>query len=161
LLRELESKVTYLSIEGLKGEYLLLSSQVTPLLDTKIAKIPVINVLPVLDPYIMGYKIRQRYLDPDIYDFVFDRSGNGTSTIIIKGQIGGIWDFTEPDIKLFLFEKEDVKKVFKQIRAKTMEVGRFISGIDVQFKMCQSMRSLRQRSAGGFMSPLKFCEHAL
>ena len=36
----------------------------------------------MLDPYLMGYKDRERYLDPRFKDFVFDRSGNVTNTIV-------------------------------------------------------------------------------
>jgi hypothetical protein len=156
ILSDLDLKISHISILGVDSECFILSSQKPSLRSTKIPTTPVINVLPVLDPYLMGYKVRQRYLDPADYDFIFDRSGNVTSTILMNGTIVGIWDFHDPFIKIFLFDKKK-KSIVTKIHHQMKAIGRFISGTDVQIKTCKSMMSLRQRTAGGFMSPLKFC----
>ncbi|MFW9937380.1 MAG: DNA glycosylase AlkZ-like family protein, partial [Candidatus Thorarchaeota archaeon] len=54
-----------------------------------------VNLLPILDPYVMGYKNRERYIQSKNYDYIFDRSGNATSTILLNGRIIGVWDILE------------------------------------------------------------------
>ena len=56
----------------------------------------------------MGYKNRERFINPDIYEFVFDRSGNATTTILLNGVVIGIWDFEtkpKPKVKFLLFNQ--------------------------------------------------------
>jgi len=158
IMNEFENLVTSIEISGLKSTHHMLSSQRADLMTTKQQK-HIIKVLPGLDPYLMGYKDRQRYLDQKYYNFIFDRSGNATSTILLNGQIIGIWDFTEdkkPSVKIFLFE--DVEDdVFKEIHLIVGKIGRFMADEEVEIKECDSMVPLTQRTAGGFMSPLKSC----
>jgi len=113
-----------------------------------------INLLPNLDPYIMGYKERERYLDRKFYNYVFDRSGNAASAIINNGRIIGIWDFEEkpaPVVKAFVFDGQ----VTKEIEKKAREIGKFICEKEVKIKRCEEMTPLDKRTAGGFMTPLK------
>jgi hypothetical protein len=109
-LSDLEGQLGFLSIVGFDEEYLMLSSQKSSLLKTKVPTIPVVNIFPVLDPYLMGYKLRKRYLNPEDYEYIFDRSGNVTSTITMNGRIVGIWDVQNPFIKLFLFDHGPVNQ---------------------------------------------------
>ena len=133
----------------------MLSSDEKLLKSMKIPKKTVINLLPILDPYLMGYKDRLRYLNQEHYNYVFDRSGNATNTILIDGRIMGVWDFIEPFVKLFLFGNIESSS-FDEIYCKTKSIGAFILGKQVTVKECDSMIPLTQRTAGGFMSPLKY-----
>jgi len=155
-IEEMKERVAIANISGLKGDYFMLSSQKTSLASTSLPKNPVVTLLPTLDPYLMGYKDRERYLDPKHYDFIFDRSGNATSTILLDGRVVGIWDFHEPFVKIFLFN--DVQKaLLKEIHVKARRIGMFISGKAVYVKECDSMIPLTKRTAGGVMSPLRGC----
>jgi len=119
----------------------------------------IINLLPSLDPYLMGYKDRERYLNPKYYNYVFDRSGNATSTILLNGEVIGVWDIAEkaePVVKLFLFE-EVRKTVLDDIHIMGRKMGKFITERKVQVKECSSMVPLTRRTAGGFMTPLRDC----
>ena len=113
-----------------------------------------VNLLPSLDPFIMGYKDRERYVDPEYYNYIFDRSGNATSTIILDGHVIGIWDTEELFLKIFLFNKDFGTKVLREVYNKARELGTFISGKEVIIKDCDYMVPLTQRTAGGVMSPL-------
>jgi hypothetical protein len=116
-----------------------------------------VNLLPTLDPYLMGYKERDRYLDPERYHNVFDRSGNATSTILLDGKAFGVWGFAEdkiPSIKLSLFEKVE-ESVLNEIYLKAQKMGEFIAEKEVQVQECSSMVPLTRRTAGGVLSPLK------
>ena len=118
----------------------------------------VVNLLPVLDSCIMGYKKRERYLSYLRYDKVFDRSGNATSTILLDGKVVSVWDFIEdkkkPSVKIFLFEQVE-NSVLSEIYCKARKSGRFITNKDVEVSECDSMLPLTHRTAGGFMTSLK------
>jgi len=51
--------------------------------------------LPLLDPYVQGYRDRARFLDPARHDFVYDGGGNSTATLVQRGRIIGVWQFVE------------------------------------------------------------------
>jgi hypothetical protein len=145
----------YVNISGL-GEYIVYSNDKNLLENEKENTKPEINLLPNLDPYIMGYKERDRYLEKGYYNYIFDRSGNATSIIINNGKIIGVWDFEEkptPEVKVFVFEEQ--KDIIKGIEKKADAMGRFVFNQRAGIKICKDMTPLDKRTAGGFMTPLK------
>ncbi|MFX1465924.1 MAG: winged helix DNA-binding domain-containing protein [Promethearchaeota archaeon] len=157
ILEGFQDDLTHVEISHLKGNYILLLSDQKNLNSLSAPKKHFVNFLPALDPYTMGYKDRDRYLSNEYYYHVFDRSGNATSSILLNGEVIGIWDFNEnedPQIKMFLFE-EVKKSVLKDIHTSAQKVGKFISEKEVKTKEVDSMTPLTKRTAGGFMSPLK------
>lgn len=154
ILDDNQDKLTYIQISELNKE-VITPSAVFKSLDSTIPKTTTITLLPNLDPYLMGYKDRERYLNPEFYHYIFDRSGNATYTILLNGQIVGIWDFLEPKMKLFLFENLN-SKIMNDIRSKAASIGQFISDKEVKIEKCSSMIPLTERTAGGVMSPLKY-----
>jgi len=158
-LEKIESEIEKITIAGLDHEYLILKSDREKLGKIKPLKENLVILLPMLDPYIMGYKNRERYIDIEHYYYAFDRSGNATTTIILDGKIIGIWDVVdkpEPTIKTFLFKDiNDKVKQLLQIKANTL--GKFIIDKDVIVKECKNMEPLTERTAGNFMTPLKNC----
>lgn len=159
VLEELQTEIMSIEISGLKEKYILLALDREWLESTSIPAKPQVNVLPLLDPYLMGYKSRERYITQELYAKVFDRSGNATSAILWDGRIIGVWDFDqekEPKVKIILFEKKD-SAVMKDITSGAEKVGKFICGKEVRVQECRSMIPLTERPLGGFMSPLKGC----
>ncbi|MFX0089788.1 MAG: winged helix DNA-binding domain-containing protein [Candidatus Hodarchaeota archaeon] len=156
-LDNIRDQTTEVGISGIKGNFIILSSEGNLLRNSELSDIPTINLLPVSDPYPMGYKERKRYLDHKHFDNVFDRSGNATSTIVLNGRVVGIWDIIEgkdPLIKLFFFE--DVEEtILSIIHAEAKRIGRFISDREVKIKECEDMIPLTKRTAGAFMTPLR------
>lgn len=64
-------------------------------------------LLPVLDPYLMGYRDRDRFLDPSLRPLVYDRGGNATATVLVDGRVEGVWDLTETPraaVRVLLFD---------------------------------------------------------
>ena len=145
--------MTSMRIKELDGEFLILKSDMDSLAATKPFAAPEINFLPNLDPYLMGYKRRERYLDPEFYDFIFDRGGNVTSTILLNGRVIGVWDF-DGALKTHYFRRSDADTL-SRLHEKADALGRFIAGHKVELRQAASMVPLRQRTAGAFMSPLK------
>ncbi len=65
-----------------------------------------VHALPILDPYVQGYRDRGRFLDPARTGFVYDRGGNSTATIVHRGRIVGVWQVSEdpaPSVRYHLF----------------------------------------------------------
>lgn len=54
-----------------------------------------VTALPLLDPYVQGYRDRVRFLHPGLADFVYDRGGNSTATLVHRGRIIGVWQLSE------------------------------------------------------------------
>jgi hypothetical protein len=157
-LKKVGEQIVPVNIEGFKGGFLLLHSDMA-LKKVAPPKSRVVNLLPALDSYIMGYKERERFLSYQHYDNVFDRSGNATSTILLDGKVVGVWDFTadkKPFVKILLFEQVE-NSILTEIYSKAQKIGRFIADKEVTVKECDSMIPLKRRTAGGFMSPLKSC----
>ena len=157
ILADLQEEIEYVEISGLDGQHLILLPDKIALESTVDPKKHVINFLPLLDPYLMGYKDRLRYLHPEYYDYVFDRSGNSTYCILLDGKVIGVWDLArnhESEVKIFLFRDVD-HNVESEIFASGKSVGRFLAGVEVRIRRYGSMLPLPQRTAGGFMSPLR------
>jgi hypothetical protein len=157
-LDDVGEDIEEIGVPDIKGRLCMFASD-REVLDDQAVNNPVVNLLPVLDPYLMGYKQRERYLADEYYGYVFDRSGNATSTILIDGRVAGVWDIEEGEestVKLFLFEGVP-KKIRESIQVRAREIGRFIVEGDVSVGWCDSMVPLTRRTAGSMMSPLKGC----
>jgi hypothetical protein len=156
-LSRIAKEITPVRIIGLEGEFICARSELKPMANLKSPGEPTINLLPTLDPYLMGYKQRERYLGQEHYNKIFDRGGNATSTILLDGRVVGVWDFSrdaKPRIKIYLLEKAD-KDIRQQIEVKAQEIGRFIAGQGVDVEEVSSMEPFTQRTVAAFMSPLK------
>jgi len=154
LIAGLEDEIVNIDVSDAGKTYLMLSQDQKLIASARSQEKHVANLLPNLDPYLMGFKDRERYLDEEHYNLVFDRSGNATSTISVNGRVAGVWDFAAPFIKTYLFYDFEAK-ILKKIHAEARRVGAFIYGKEVGLRECDSMIPLTQRTAGGVMSPLR------
>ncbi len=129
-LNQIQDEILQVRISDLDKNLLLLQSDINMIEKRIHIKKKVVNLLPSLDPYIMGYKERERYfLSDNHYHYIFDRTGNATSVILYDGQIIGVWDIIKakkPFLKFFLFEdsKEDTKNIIIQ---KAKKIGKFFT----------------------------------
>jgi hypothetical protein len=158
-LNSIQDQTEQITIPDLDGSFILLKSDEKRLKNMKTQETQTVNLLPSLDPYLMGYKDRERYLSPEHREYVFDRGGNATTTILLDGRIVGVWDFEEaekPLVKLHLFEKVE-RSALSQIHSEARKTGEFIAEKAVGIKECDSAVPLTRRTAGGFMAPLKGC----
>ncbi|MFW9950927.1 MAG: winged helix DNA-binding domain-containing protein [Candidatus Thorarchaeota archaeon] len=158
-LIKLEDRIENIRIDNLDLDYIILREDLNKIPTGNPLKEKTVNLLPRLDPYLMGYKDRDRYINPDDFEFIYDRSGNATSTILLNGRVIGIWDVVEkahPFLKLYVFKKME-ESVMIEIVSQGKKLGKFITGKDVDVKLCEEMIPLTKRTMGGFMSPLKEC----
>jgi len=156
-LHSIQGQTEQITISDLDGTFILLKSDEKRLNNTKTQDMQTVNLLPILDPYLMGYKIRDRYLSPEHREYVFDRGGNATTTILLDGKVVGVWDFQEdekPVVKLHFFEKVE-RSAVSAIRIEARKIGEFIAEKPIQIKECDVMVPLTRKNAGGFLAPLK------
>ncbi len=156
---EEEVGIEKIMISDITHEFFILSSDIEEVKKLKPFKNPLINFLPNMDPYLIGYKDRERFIKSENYYYAFDRSGNVTSTIIFNGKIIGTWDITEkPEsiVKIHLFNKTD-EETKNKILSNAQKLGQFFFGKQVQINICEKMEPLTNRSVVNFMSPLKNC----
>jgi hypothetical protein len=75
-VREIVNGLSNVSwVESGEKEYLTPSENASSLSHPPTPEIDVVNLLPSLDPYMMGRKERDLYLDLNYYHYVYDRSG--------------------------------------------------------------------------------------
>ncbi len=90
-LRALGRDVVEVTVEGLGAGYLMLAANLQELRRFRPLQGAYAFLLPGLDPYIMGYHDRRRFLDPAHQDKVFDRAGNALPTLWAGGRVVGAW----------------------------------------------------------------------
>lgn len=158
-LQNIKSQLNSVTISSIKGKFITLNSDIEQLHNLNNVDNPTLIFLPELDPYPMGYKDRERYIDSKNYNKIFDRSGNIAATIFLDGIAIGVWDTeekSEPIIKFHLFHPIE-KDLLEELYSKAKKIGKFYFDMKVQIKECESMIPLTDRTAGGFMTPLKNC----
>ncbi len=156
LLKSLEEQITTIYITPFNPEFYTQKNDLEILKDPQPLHESVISVLPCLDPYIMGYKFRDRYIAEYGKDYIFDRSGNATNVITLNGRITGIWDWEikEPIIKYYIFGDLSTNQR-KLVHSEAKKMGNFLysSAFDIVEK--DSMEPLTNRTAGWVLKPLR------
>ncbi len=95
-LRALADQVVTISIEGLDQEFIILRNEIESLREWERRGKGEVFLLPSLDPYVMGYKDRRRFLAPEHNKKVFDRAGNALPTIWAESRVIGVWQKKDP-----------------------------------------------------------------
>ncbi|MDY6878330.1 MAG: winged helix DNA-binding domain-containing protein [Chloroflexota bacterium] len=92
-LGALEPELVEVTVEGLGDGYWMLAEDAQRLRDfaSTPPDAPYAFFLPSLDPYIMGYRDRRRFLTPEHRAKLFDRAGNAVPTVWVNGQVVGAW----------------------------------------------------------------------
>jgi hypothetical protein len=106
-LASLRGELSEVRIADLGDGFWILRQDLQYLLSTEAATGPCIRLLPSLDPYVMGYKHRRRFLTPEHHDQVFDRSGNAFATVWLNGQIIGVWLEVKRGLELLVWHDTD------------------------------------------------------
>jgi hypothetical protein len=154
-LDELGDRLAPVSVPGWDGEHLVLRAYLDRLLHASRPRGTQLSLLADLDPYTMGFRSRARLLDNARHGFVYDRSGNATSVLLIDGRIAGIWDvLAERHEARFHPFGAPAAAVEERIRAELAAMGAFITGSAVTVRRVDRMTPLIDRSAGWVRKPL-------
>jgi hypothetical protein len=90
-LEALNPEVIDVAIKGLGDGYVMLADDAQRLRGFVPADAPHVFFLPSLDPYIMGYRDRRRFLAPEHRSKLFERAGNAVPTVWAGGRVVGAW----------------------------------------------------------------------
>jgi hypothetical protein len=95
----LAGETTLAMVEGIPGMLLLLKSQAEALQACGPASQPVVSILPADDPYLTAHRAsRGRFVaEPANLRRVFSSSGAAKPSILVGGQIVGIWEWPAGD----------------------------------------------------------------
>ena len=125
-LQSLEPMIERTSIEGLDGEYLILTDDIPR--PQGLPDAHPVFFLPTLDPYIMGYHDRRRFLSPEHNDKVFDRAGNAMPTVWVNGRVVGAWGQRQDGSVVYgLFESVS-KKEHSRLTSEARRLESFLDG---------------------------------
>lgn len=93
-INALAAKTTLAMVEGIPGMLLLLKEQAEALAAASPPPEPLINILPADDPFTTAHRAsRARYFtDQKLQRLVFNSSGAAQPSIVVNGQIVGIWE---------------------------------------------------------------------
>jgi hypothetical protein len=90
-LAALEPEVVEVAIGDLGATHLMLADDATQAAGFIPPGSPFACLLPSLDPYIMGYRHRHRFLAEEHRPKLFDRAGNSVPTVLVSGRVVGAW----------------------------------------------------------------------
>ena len=144
-------------VEGLEDVFFIHEADVAAAERPAASSAGEVSLLPVLDPYLQGYRDRERCLDPRHHRFVVDPSGNVTSVILVAGRVAGVWDFVpkpSPELRLLFFDSPD-DLTRRRVRALAAEVGEFLTDGPADVAELDRMTPLTDRTAGRFLGPLR------
>jgi hypothetical protein len=89
----LTPETTLVLVEGIPGMMLLLKEQQAALAAVEPGSELVVNVLPADDSFVAAFRASRARLfsDPKLQRQVFSSSGSARPTIVINGQVAGVW----------------------------------------------------------------------
>ncbi|MHB1134448.1 MAG: winged helix DNA-binding domain-containing protein [Chloroflexota bacterium] len=90
-LRQLGDAVARVGLDDLGDDFLVLAAEEPGLAGWRPPEQPQAFLLPALDPYVMGYRDRARFLRSEYQTRVFDGAGNARPTVWLHGRIVGTW----------------------------------------------------------------------
>ncbi|MFC2029933.1 winged helix DNA-binding domain-containing protein [Chloroflexota bacterium] len=125
-LTNLNSELAEVAIEGLGNEHLMLVDVGQTLRAWPAEGGPSAFFLPSLDPYIMGYKDRRRFLAVEHHDKVFDRAGNAMPTVWVDGSVVGAWLHRKDGRVVFGLFEPVRKSARARLETKRLELERFL-----------------------------------
>ena len=122
---------------------------------------PTVTALPLLDPYVQGYRDRARFLDPARHDFVYDGGGNSTATLIRRGRIMGVWQFVDEPVELVRYHLFDAvpAAVRSSAEADLAAAGELYYGHPVDVEVAAKMKPLTADGGRSAAHPLDSRRH--
>lgn len=143
-------------VDGLDGVFLLHEADMADAQRPSATPGGTVSLLPVLDPYLQGYRDRERFVAPRHRHFVIDSGGNATSVILVDGRAAGVWDLIAghpPEMRLCYFGSV-AARTRRLVHALATDVAMFLTGGTAIVSEVDRMIPLTDRSAGRFLSPL-------
>lgn len=156
-LEELGDEIVAVVLDGAEEPYLMHAADVDELFSAALIEHPQVALLPQLDPLLMGYARKDRFVGDAMRPYVFDRSGNAAPTILVDGAVAGVWDVKPdpgPEIMLYL-QAELPAQTLALVHERAARTGVLVTGVPVTVRTVAAMTPLAERVAGSFVHPLR------
>lgn len=116
-----------------------------------------VRLLPMWDTALVTQKGRRRMVAPERYHYVYDASGNVTSTIVSDARVVGVWDRSGDnsriEIKAAFFEPPG-KSTIEAVESEATIIATAVAASDVTVEVVDRIVDLTAASRNRFMSPL-------
>lgn len=114
-----------------------------------------VRLLPIWDTALVTQKTRRRMVAEELYPYVYDASGNVTSTVVADGKVIGVWDRGRDgehlEVKVAFFKDSGPKQ---RVEKEAETIGRAVGARDVDVVYADTPLDLTTASRNRFMSPL-------
>jgi hypothetical protein len=137
-LKVLEPEWVEVAVVGLGEGYVMLAADAERLRAFTPPDSPFAALLPSLDPYVMGYRDRRRFLADEHRPKLFDRAGNSVPTVLVNGRVVGAWEQREEGRTVYHLLEEVSDEAQALLNDETARLARFLEG---------------ETLSGGFLAP--------
>jgi winged helix DNA-binding protein len=122
-----------------------------------------LRLLPVWDSYLMAYATgpagRARQLAEADYAKVYDKAGNGTSTVIVDGVAAGVWELDADAGLVTIAPFDDAAMRWADAESEVAAIGAAV-GIDLRLERAAPPGPLSAGPRNAFLSPISLCAPA-
>lgn len=134
-----------IKVERTKEKYYILKNSAKSRLNLLSQKSPPsVLLLPKFDPYLLGHKNKERYLDERYKKFVFRPVADISAVLVVNHRICGIWKYkfisSRFSVEISLFSKIN-KKIEGNIISKVEEMATFFDASKVEVKFIKNYGS--------------------
>jgi hypothetical protein len=127
-LKALEPEVVDVAVGDSRGQYLMLADDAIQMAEFVAPDAPFTCLLPSLDPYIMGYQDRRRFLADEHRSQLFDRAGNAAPTVWVNGRVAGGWEQREDGSVLYHLLGRTTAEVQALLDDEAARLEQFLAG---------------------------------
>ena len=109
-----------------------------------------VRLLPIWDTLFVTWKDRTRFLPDRLLPFVYDSSGNATSTVLVDGTVAGVWAMGSDDefleVRVALFD-DATPRMWAAIEAEAAILGEVAGSTEVRVVQAGPPPDLRAGTA--------------
>jgi hypothetical protein len=127
-LAALKPEVVKVAVGDLGDQYLMLDADAKQMAEFVAPDGPFACLLPSLDPYIMGYRDRRRFLADEHRPKLFDRAGNAVPTVWVNGRVAGAWGQREDGSVQYHLLEETTAEEQAQLDSEVTRLESFLGG---------------------------------
>ncbi len=153
----LEDELTEIVIAGHEGTWLMHAADVEELERAASPTSPTVALLPALDPLILSYTDRSRFVFDAARPFVFDAARHVAPVVLVDGRVAGVWDVAggeDPEVRIHLFAAHD-DSVRDTVAAEAVRVATVRTGRTPRIRHVNEMAPLSDRPVGAYKHPLR------
>ena len=156
-LERLGDEIVTVLLEPAEEPHLMHAADVDELASAALLEQPLVAFVPWLDPLLMGYARKDRFVPDAVRPYVFDRAGNAGPCVLVNGRVVGVWDAKPepgPEVRVYLHDQLPAEEL-ELVRERAVRAGELAIGTRCPVRMVERATPLAERPAGAFVHPLR------